>query len=296
MFYIGDSIRAGQGLLPYDMDTFMLTSYMRSIRPEIGVYDSNYSHSGATIEYVSNVGGSSLDKELPRRSPSIKAQLQRIINDPLTTNEYVDLIVLNGGINDMWIGTFLTPEILPAKHQERLDEITNLAEQYAYGSMKQLLTTAVTSFPNTKFLVTGYYQVISGDSNSLSFITKFISLILAGPIGTVISSVALNHVIIQCKHAANELNANLVKAISETNSENSTNNIVFVDPDYNDSNAIFASNSYLWGFDILGEVDDSLKVHRQDLCNGDWFCEMASVGHPNKQGAIKYFQQLRDAL
>ncbi|MGB4849808.1 MAG: GDSL-type esterase/lipase family protein, partial [Saprospiraceae bacterium] len=310
IYFLGDSIMAGQGHSEDRMFSELISRHLQSQHSDIGVYYTNQAHSGATIESDTANNYSNLDKEIPRSFPSIKSQLNSIINNNSIINQNVEHIILDGGINDMEIMTFLKPSISNQELATRLVQITNLAEQYAYGSMKQLLTKIGQNFPSTNVIVVGYFQVISNKSVAMKLISDYLFYHVAPflPIGQsipMLTGFTFSTVVKQCQHAKDELNRCNLRAVVEVNAAFSTNRFKFVIPNFTEDNALFAPDSFLWGFDIFGDVEDPLKSRRDNVCvhpvlqaNSDdkTFCRMASVGHPNNKGIQEYFNTISSIM
>ena len=137
---------------------------------------------------------------------------------------------------------------------------------------------------------------MSDQSGGFFDLTKFVASALGSGLGAIASQIAYNSVVEQSAHAVQEINRNMQQAIQEANVEIGSNVIEFVDVGFNESNAIFAPNSMIWGFDNFGQTEDPLTARRRDVCDGDFICEMASTGHPNMAGNQRFFERIRDAI
>jgi len=66
---------------------------------------------------------------------------------------------------------------------------------------------------------------------------------------------------------------------------------------FEEENAIFAPDSWIWEFDGWLQTEDPLTARRQDVCQpGDTLCLMASTGHPNQKGNNQYFNRIPSVL
>jgi hypothetical protein len=81
-----------------------------------------------------------------------------------------------------------------------------------------------------------------------------------------------------------------------------TSKKLFADPQFDESHAVFAPNSRLFGLTFFLEPEDLLAQQRHDACVscadcdfnefGLFFCDHASVAHPNEAGARAMFDAL----
>lgn len=308
ILFIGDSIVAGQGFdeleTANDLNkTFanVVKDKVQLLNPEIGVYAINAAHSGATI--VGNNSNISLHKEIPRSNPSINNQLDSVTAPDPTVNANVEWIILDGSMNDIGILTFLTPEILPIPQANRMQTITDLAYQYSYNELKNMLERLIVNFPtSTKIGVLGYYQVVSAESENGIGVGNLLANYLAGPFGIILSTIAFNSVVNQCAHATTEINRNINQAVTDMNIQHGTNRFIYIDVAFGPENSIFAPHSFLWEFDFTTQVHDPMNLSRQSLCayisndQDKHFCERAAVGHPNRNGRDRYVDKIMSAL
>lgn len=71
----------------------------------------NFSHSGAVIggRHTTRAQAGTLDGEIPSSTPTIRNQVILAQNDPNINPNNIDLIVLDGGINDVGVTTINNP-------------------------------------------------------------------------------------------------------------------------------------------------------------------------------------------
>jgi lysophospholipase L1-like esterase len=93
MVVLGDSVPWGQGLLP----AHKYHAVLETLSTTYAVSTDFMAHSGATIGGGATVGASAPDGEVPDAYPTILQQCAADTQAPDT----VDLILLNGGINDV---------------------------------------------------------------------------------------------------------------------------------------------------------------------------------------------------
>src|SRR5271165_4953399 len=100
---IGDSIIWGQGLLPEEKSSTLVQQALLPRFPD-GVTLENLAHSGAIIG-ASGATGTPQVGEVPASRLSIIEQCDAFADSP----ETVDLVLMNGGINDVSVATILNP-------------------------------------------------------------------------------------------------------------------------------------------------------------------------------------------
>src|SRR5439155_12297718 len=103
MAVLGDSVLWGQGLraLPSDEKPAVKVRNWLAERLGTGVDLHLFAHSGAILGKEGDEPSDlDLPGELPRRAPTIHAQIE-LMTRQFTNPESVDLIVVNGGINDL---------------------------------------------------------------------------------------------------------------------------------------------------------------------------------------------------
>lgn len=111
MAIIGDSVMWGQGM---KRDNYLFTNLKKKLEDQKDnfVRFSNYARSGAKFGDENNIDNIDLNGEISSDSPTINAQLKRVIEDyqPYEGNEKVeskidpkrlDLLVMDGGINNV---------------------------------------------------------------------------------------------------------------------------------------------------------------------------------------------------
>lgn len=173
MLVLGDSIMWGQGLLReqkffYQVNEWLKTEILKDRRavnpPHVEA------HSGATIfpEFDEKLDFTKRysSGETNVSNPSIIFQAFNALehyqnqgeSESSVTPEKVDLILVNGGINDFNAGRLFHIIIKDEKIQA-------YARQFCGNGMKILLRFLTSSFPKAKIVVTGYYSIISTETD-----------------------------------------------------------------------------------------------------------------------------------
>lgn len=292
---LGDSVTWGQGL----QDEHKFDRILASGKPL-----TRLAHSGAIL---GSKGDSSTQKEhpeIPVGYPSVWQQIA-LVDD---WND-VDVVILNGGINDISLNRILNPWI-PA------DQIAQLANQFCATEMERILSKLVSlAMQGARLLIVGYYPILSSQSNPVD---EKQPRMLMEMHGVATSSVAMNttidieslvpRVVENCIAFWQASTQSLKSAVDAANAVVGHPMCLFVDSGLTEENALWADSPLLWELDAQLEADDEVKTLRDQECAscygdlvhlpewGQWYtCCRASVGHPNVAGAAKIASQLARA-
>lgn len=297
---IGDSVAWGQGLLDeHKFSRLVAAKFGTPAQVELSVA----AHSGAVIESGAKAGAIGASSEVPEAAPTIIDQVDSILHP-----DTVDLVILNGGINDVGLDVIFNP--LTA--QADLHEATVSA---CYKSMKALIDKATAAFSkNTcRFIVCGYYPILSPDSDPLATseaalihllgifnngIPASFSLAEQGPIIDTLVDLAM-----QFWRDSDEA---LAQAVSDSASKPKLGGrLLFVPNTFTEANALFSTTPLLFGFGSDLAPEDEVIPARTGACNVQYspleivareICYHASVGHPNPAGASAIAQAIQQAL
>ncbi|MEP7227515.1 MAG: SGNH/GDSL hydrolase family protein [Gemmatimonadales bacterium] len=273
----GDSIMWGQGLSHNLKFATLVKDWVGANLSGRAVTLQNLAHSGAVIQTDSEDGATGWEGEVPSPYPSISHQLNAARND----RAEIDLVLLNGGANDVKITHILNP----LNSSGGVGEVTR---DVVGGRMAYLLPMAVSLFPNAKFIVPGYYPIITDDSS-----TEAVTVLLAIlPLGVLALPWHKQQMIANCSAFYAESGAGLKAAVDAQNGR-TPNRCVYADPGFSIYNGYGASQRCLFN---VAESDPMLNA-RKAYCTAagqefDPLCAGASMGHPNVKGAEKY----RDAM
>jgi hypothetical protein len=291
---IGDSIIWGQGLLPNEKFNYLVQQALFARYPA-GVTLESTAHSGAVIG-AGAVSGTPQVGEVPGSRLSIIEQCDGYANSPDT----VDLVLLDGGINDVGVSAILNPFAL-------IPPLSAKVTHACHDGMLVLLKKVAAKFsrPTCKILVTGYYPILSGRSDPAG-VTRLLSLFgIAVPPFLDRDFDIVNPVLARCEAFFNESTQQLQRAIADAGDAR----IAFVPSGFTDANSVFVpGTSLLWGLDLDDGLSpqDPVAAARRPLCDiahpdplqalDRELCYRASAGHPNVQGAIQFSQQILAAL
>jgi hypothetical protein len=250
-----------------------------------------FAHSGAIIG-AHHAGGRAGGGEVPLSGPTILQQCDNFTDRP----EAVDLVLLDGGINDISDVAVLNPfDILPL--------LSSRTEQACYHDMLQLLKRVSAKFtkPDCKILVTGYFQIVSEQSDPLG-VRQLLSLHGIALPDFLSEVTILDPVADRCEQFLVESDMRLRQAVGDAGDDR----VSFVPSGFGPSNAIFAPEALLFGLDEQLNPLDPVAADRRQQCDLAFqdphdfvareVCYRASAGHPNQAGAVKYKQQILAAL
>ena len=292
MVVLGDSAQWGQGLQEHQKVHSLVEDEIKRRVGDIGVYKKVLAHSGAIIgadqtPTVPPIPGE-FGGEVNVSNPTIREQVLAALGTQ-ASDETVDLVLVNGGINDVGVGKILNP---------LNDNLSEQIDNYCYGRMKALLISVAGRFPNAQIITSGYYRIVSSSSD-----TTFIPLIL-GAYGLIFVGVGVGVGVGLAVQAAlrdrslqfrDEAHQQIRRAIADamTEAPGAAGRISFADPQFTDDEAIFAPNAKLFGInsDLSPQDNDLVAEGRRQACEAfrpdDWKCPIASIGHPNPAGAHK---------
>lgn len=286
----GDSIMWGQGLSHDQKFATRVKSWVDTNLPGRGVTFQNFAHSGAVIMPNSaQDAGPGWEGEVPAKYPSIYRQLNRAHETILGLQgnpAEIDLVLLNGGINDMGITSILNPFASSGS-------VGDLTRDSITGRMNYLLPTAVGLFPNAKFIVPGYFPIITDDSS-----TPEITVLLAAVFGlaAVATPLVKTQLINNCSAFYNEAAAGLSQAVNAQNGR-TPNRCLYADPGFTAFNGYGARSRYLFNIAESDPMVNARKAYCEAAGQGlDPLCASASMGHPNVDGAIKYASAMTSKL
>ena len=285
---MGDSVAWGQGLQPEH-------KFLSLVKDSLGVKECTVlAHSGAIIGVGATKKGQELDGEVPSSYPTILRQCDSFMGDP----DEVDLILLNGGINDIGVRTILNPFTDATRLQD-------LITQHCHLGMKALLGKVLDIFtkPTLQIVVTSYFPILSKLSDpglwktfclmhglSLEALEDLPNLLGLG------SFDVFAKIISNCDLFFQHSSHALKQAVLEANqSMNGNVRIFFAQPPFTEANAALAPNHWLWGVTLPTLAEDEVFDQRRLVCERDEkdllrlpTCFLASVGHPNIEGAQQF--------
>jgi hypothetical protein len=336
MLVLGDSIMWGQGLKTEHKFSWRVKCWLQE-KTGREVQTRIEAHSGAHLEGIfTNLPFESDDGEINLPFPTINEQLDAAAQFYGPSRPDVDLILIDGCINDVDVSNLLNVSTTPEWLRE------TIAKSCGAG-MHKLLRRVTENFPNAQVMVTSYYRVISSETEDNAFIRLLVKKLNS-------ESRDAQHMTYQEMRARlimlSELwykisTASLGEAVAAINKELGEKSlparVAFIEIDFWPEHSFSASNTLLWNFMFgstnlsgfrkvilaltLGtaaykpddEVRDTRirrckevfkapkdrkesKNEREDRKNHLLICRYASLGHPNQMGALVYTEAIKGKL
>lgn len=294
---VGDSVLWGQGL-----STHHKYSHAVCERLAVGgrLQVSSCAHSGAVIEMDQSLGGLSPHPEVPLEAPTVLEQVKKV-----EASSTVDLVMLNGGINDVGIWRIL--DLFTSF--EELDRLTRLG---CYTRMKKLLASAAETFvkPSCRFVVTGYYPILSNQSNLMNGtgnLARLLGIFGNAHLFQMPESRVARVLIERTLRFWHQSERWIFAAAAESARElGLANRLIHIPSPFGEQNALFTKQPWLFGFGTDFRPQDDVAVERARQCAlhyprpGDIFaremCGYASVGHPNRSGSAALAEAILEHL
>jgi len=179
MLVLGDSVMWGQGLADEHKFSYLVRQWICEQRNSGNCQDKDdvqihvEAHSGAVIAKPEKDNQKKEEDRFTRTNspirypgevnnvyPTVWGQVDlahRYYLDNSIPPEEVDLILVNGGINDMGAPSLLAPKLLGFL----AGNINDFARKYCEDDMKLLLEKVANNFPNARIIVPGYFPLVS---------------------------------------------------------------------------------------------------------------------------------------
>jgi hypothetical protein len=282
---IGDSVMWGQGL--HDLQKFS-TKVRHHLQNNLGgreVSLENRAHSGAVIGFADPAttdeswAARNVNGEFPTGFPTIAYQAAKQVTNP----ESVDLLLMDGGINDVGIGRIMDPSTT-------VDWLRNLIGVTMRDRLPGLLDVVVPRFPKATILIMNYFPVTSDESN-VEAVTGLLGFFLGPIIGAQVYTDLRARQAERWRVFHDDSTAAMRQAAADANARFGTQRVRFVDSGFGPANAVGASSPWLYA---PGEIDP-VDYLRQAVCDSNepdliarQSCYRANTGHPNRFGAEAY--------
>ncbi len=205
--------------------------------------------------------------EIPSPFPTISYQVQQV--DQTIANS-AELLILNGGANDIDFELFLNPQ---HKRTNFLEYFDPLLKDSLYGRVKSLIRQARDKFPRAVILYTGYFSPFApGHSNrEMKSLFQFLS---GEPfykmiINNYVNLKDVDELVVEAQHRSQiGLSRSLYwirKAIAESAADANLGGpgILFIHPQFGADNTVFESNSFFHSEYIVPRVKDPVKQARE---------------------------------
>ncbi|REJ77469.1 MAG: hypothetical protein DWQ47_13915 [Acidobacteria bacterium] len=323
---VGDSLISGQGLREEDRFYWLTKNWLQeSFLSEGGrVILKNKSHSGSNV-YLNDKDRKALeDAERPLDEffpsevnfsfPSISTQVRKAAEEyaeaGIEKND-VGLVMVSGGITNITVKGIIDPF---ADTSDLRDDI----KKYCGDSMKDLLGEIGDAFPKACIAVIGYYPMISPKSSTGDIYNAVLELYgISGPLKPVMNNIVTKQFfkILHSKMTkrsriwSEDSDRELRGVVAAHNESVGREAAVFVESPIDESTCFATKRTLLWNMAKKGRAEDDMFDHRKETCGeaidsmGDIdinfnkrFCELAGLGHPNREGAILYAENIKQAL
>lgn len=297
---IGDSVMWGQGLQEQQKIPYQVADAIQQDSGGMHVYTTVLAHSGAIIGAHDTGIDPAIDGEVPTDRPTVSQQAAAAADEAAT----YDLVLVNGGINDVGVFTIVNP-------LTSTDDLRDAVRRAFETDLAALLERVLDTYPNAEVVVTGYYPILSTDSD-LSLVRLLLlalgvpaDVLLALPGATdIVSDTAIDRVLGNAATFADESRSRAEGAIAAVSETRPTRRIVLADPRYGSANAALASDPLLFGINADGSPQDNPAVSGPRAAACDLFadrttgftCPRASAGHPNPRGARRFVSAILEAL
>lgn len=297
MICLGDSVMWGQGLRDSSKFTAKVESWLESKLQGRPVNRFVFARSGATITTDPAFDESRIENwmnnralgEVPCSWPYVNRQVD-VARDYLASQQIspdlVDLVLLDGGINDIGVTTLLNEFTSTELVRQKSAEFCN-------AQMLELLNRTRSVFQNSKILVTGYFPIVSTQSD-LSFITALVSFPVPPPFSVLLTEDARRRLAALSTAWYDASNADLAAAVDSFNNRWgwSKSHATFARIPWGPEHSYAAPSSRLW---LIGLPEDEVYFERRSACDAagnakiaDARCLEAKMGHPNPAGADAY--------
>lgn len=300
LLVVGDSVGWGQGLVEADKFHSIVERSIRESHGGIGVQKLVRAHSGAIIGLGDTTVEPPLDGEVPTKRPTVLQQVGSLAAELNGRERDVRLVLVGGGFNDV----DLTWALMPTTGT---DEIAAAVDRRCRQDMAVLLERVAERFPQATIVVTGYYPILSPESDLALVQAVLIALGVAIGItigtGAVLTTAARSRVVENCTVLHDRSREAIAAAVAQA--DGGTGRIRFADPGFSARNAALAPDALVFGVDPVISPQDAPEVAgpRAVACaaapadrTAPGACELASVGHPNRAGAIAYADAITAVL
>lgn len=340
MLVLGDSIMWGQGLKPEQKISWRIKCWLQE-KTGREVHDRVEAHSGALLAGASTTPPrfKSNDGEVNLPFPTINEQLDNAVSFYGPSRSKVELILVDGCINDVDVSNLLNAGASPEWLRERITTRCG-------AGMHDLLRRITDSFPNAHVVVTGYYRIVSTSTADNAFIRLLVKKLNSGrPEAQLMTYKEMRERLITISELWYKVStSSLSEAVSKVNEELGDKSlparVVFVEIEFWPEHSFSASNTLLWNF-MFGSTNlsgfrkiivalslgtaaykpnDDVRDSRVKNCNETFkapkaskdrketeeekrdrknrllICRYASLGHPNRMGALIYTEAIKGKL
>jgi hypothetical protein len=334
MLVLGDSVVWGQGL---SEEKKFYTKVKNAIEGELPgnrkVRQLVQAHSGAAIAPKKPKSCPLAPGEVPIATPTLFSQVDAALSTYASfgvNREDVDLVLLNGCINDVGFPVIVNPFTTEKT-------ITKQSAKFCKAGMESLLLRIRNRFPHAVIVVTGFFPIISPATDP-DLINKLLEAFFGGSQSRKIVNKAtkeqekemrrlkrlgaapqqsnwlISRLTSLSNHWKSVSDTDLQAAVDAVNASSTGPKAYLAKVVFADEECYAAKETNLWkitgGGGGIGDLitDDEMYLPRKETCQlaaadlnvfGRLICPAAGTGHPNMKGAAKYeeaiIRQLRDS-
>lgn len=337
MLVMGDSIMWGQGLKQERKFWWRVKCWLEE-KTGREVYEKVVAHSGAHLDNPSTAPPrfTSNDGEVNLPFPTVNQQLDNALAHYGNDRLKVDLVLMDGCINDVDVSNLLDATAAPEAIRQRIIGP-------CLNGMHTLLRRVTQTFPNAQVLVTGYFRIVSSDTDDNVFLRQLVKKINSGkPEARRMTDKQMRDRLITISELWYKVStASLEEAVRRINQEKKAEGLpsrtAFVEIGFSPEHSFAAASTLLWNF-VFGSTNlsgfrrvivtlsfgtaaykpnDPLRESRVKSCNETFkrpkgvkeskqekesrenhllICRYASLGHPNEMGALIYAEAIKGKL
>jgi len=297
---IGDSIEWGVGLAESAKFPSLVAQKVRDLTQDgnVAVYVKwDDPHTGAVsgLTPLRKTGLPAIPGEVSTKDPTIAEQVESHAGNPDSPN--VDLVLIDGCINDLGVFVILDPQVSTSQIEAR-------TKQACHDDMLALLKRTAAVFPNAKIIDTSYFAPLSALSSPAGPLLVSFLIAIGSPIeqipgaivGGVLAPGTAQRVIQNSVFFGNKSTEQLALAVSDANAALAgAQRIFFANAGFGPQNAaLTGSSALLFGVNQDGSAQDALADMRKSLCKqfkdrtDTVTCNHGSAGHPNERGAQQF--------
>lgn len=337
MLVLGDSIMWGQGLKRERKFWWRIKCWLED-KTGRQVLEKVVAHSGAHLDNPQTAAPtfSSTDGEVNLPFPTINQELDEALAYYGDDRDKVDLVLVDGCINDVDVSNLLDATADPEAIRQRIIGP-------CLNGMHALLRRITRSFPNARVLVTGYYRIVSTETDDNLFLRQLVKKINSGkPQARRMTDKQMRDRLITISEVWYKVStASLEEAVRRINQEQEAEALPsraeFVEIGFSPEHSFAAAGTLLWNF-VFGSTNlsgirkvvvtlsfgtaaykpnDDVRESRVKSCNQTFkrpkgvkeskaekesrenhllICRYASLGHPNQMGALIYAEAIKGKL
>ena len=304
---LGDSVAWGTGLQEPEKFSALVAQRVRDLNQasNLGVFREVRAHTGAILglglQPPLQPGLPPIPGEVPTSYPTISEQLDLYAGS--SNAAYVDLVLVDGCINDIGVFTILDPQRSPSNLDPEI-------EQGCHDDMLELLKKAAVLFPQARIVVNGYFAPLGHDSAFAGPLLVAFLIAIDHPIvkvpGEIVAGVlkpgTRDQIVENALYFEAKSSEQLHLAVTDATQQlGGPARIFFADAHFGSQHAALSGpSSWLFGINLDTSPQDNPVVAsaRKAACDQyksrtDYVtCVHASAGHPNITGAQKFAEAI----